>query len=91
MTSDNNETAIEPVPIQDTFITGVDRVEFLGNSIARIYLYSEAEGQRVIVGKMVMAIEHIPDGIMAVLKATRSKLLNFPWEGIPEPERIGRH
>lgn len=87
----NEETAIEPVPIQDTYICGVDRVEFLGKSNARLWLYAEEAGQRVIVGKIVMALEDIPASIATVMKGTWSKLTHIPLTEVALAHRVGRH
>ena len=92
MTSVNEETAIEPVPIQDTYICGVDRVEFLGRNNARIWLFAEEDGQRVIVGKVVMAIEDIPASIATVLRSTGARMMRFPWlDEVAIADRAGRH
>lgn len=87
----NNEAAIEPVPIQDTFITGVAKVEFLGKNNVRITLCSEEEGQRVIVGKIIVAVDDIPAVLAAVMKATWNRLTHIPLFEVAMANRIGRH
>ena len=87
----NEETAIEPVPIQDTYICGVDRVEFLGRNNVRIYLYATEGDQRVIVGKVVMALEDIPASIATVMKGTWSRLTHIPLTEVALSHRVGRH
>ena len=93
MSDENNaETAIEPVPIQDTYICGVDHVEFLGRNSVRIWLYVDENGQRVIKDKIVMAIEAIPECIATVLRATGARAMRFPWiDELAFADRSGRH
>jgi hypothetical protein len=87
----SEETVIEPVPIQDTYIQGVHRVEFLGRNNVRIHFYSEEDGRRVIVGKIVMAIEDIPAAIGEVMKGTWHRLTHIALTEVVIANRLGRH
>lgn len=91
MTNACDSETIEPIPIQDTHIMGVDRVEFLGRSNVRIWLYTEENGLRVIVGKVVMAIEDIPTAIATVMKSTWHRLTHIPLTEVALSHRVGRH
>lgn len=87
----NEENTIEPVPIQDTFIAGVHKVEFLGRCNVRIHLYSEEDGHRVIVGKVIMSLDDIPMAIATVMKATWHRLTHIPLTEVGMANRVGRH
>lgn len=88
---ETKNTASEPVPIQDTYITAVHRVEFLGRNNVRIHLYAEEDGQRVIVGKIIMAIDDIPGSIATLLKATVGSVTRLSLLEVQVANRVGRH
>jgi hypothetical protein len=48
---------IEPVPVDDVFVTGVGRIEDLGNYCIRVWLYAEEGTQKVVKAKLIMPIE----------------------------------
>lgn len=89
----NGSEAIELIAIPDTFATGVDRVEFLGRTNVRIYLYSQQDGQRVLSAKIVMAIESIDPSIMEVLKGLGTNRVVRPmWlDELKLADKTGRH
>lgn len=45
--------AIEPVPVEDTFLTGVHWIEHLPGDLIRYWLYVEEDGEHVIKAKNV--------------------------------------
>lgn len=45
--------AVEPVPIDDTFLNGIYKVEVLPGDLVRFWLYVEENGQKIIKAKNV--------------------------------------
>ena len=45
--------AIEPVPVDDLFLTGIHCVEHLPGDLVRFWLYVQEDGQRIIKAKTV--------------------------------------
>lgn len=82
--------------IHDTFVSGVGQVEILGPN-ARITFYVEQEAvgggepDKIVVGKIVVAITDIPDCIKAVVMATLKRPSHLPWMEITAADRAGRH
>lgn len=74
MAGDGTPALIEPIPIQDTFATGVHRVEIVG-SCARFILYvdqccPDGKTERVTVSKITMPLEYVPAAIRAAIDGT---------------------
>lgn len=66
---------VEAEVIRDTFVTGIGDIQILGHN-ARITLYADhhatgdRSAERVIVARLVVALDTIPSGIKDVMKAT---------------------
>ena len=68
---------VEPVPIQDVFVSGIAEIEIIG-PCARFILYvdqhpigdGDAGRERVVVAKVVMPVEAIPPAIRLMMLAS---------------------
>ncbi len=87
----DNEEAVESVPIHDTYITGVHRLEFLSRHTVRIILYVDENGTRIVKEKLLMEVDSIPAAIAFVMKATWHRLTHIPLMEVAMANRVGRH
>lgn len=70
----------EPIAILDTFTSGLGRVEIMKGGCARFILYAEmtlesGEVENVVVAKIVMPIDAVPEAIGMASAATASTLV----------------
>jgi hypothetical protein len=64
---------VEPVPVQDIFVSGLGAVEDLGGGVYRFVFFSrqyvEGEEERVTVAKLVGQMDAIPPAIFMAAQA----------------------
>jgi hypothetical protein len=60
---------IESVPVQDVFCEGIGRIQIVGQN-ARFFLYVQDGDERVIVSKVVIPLENLPEAIRLAMEVT---------------------
>jgi hypothetical protein len=66
---------IEPIPLQDDIVTGVDHIQVVGKSMVRFALYIEGDPptdggppDRILVRKIVIPIDCLPKAMRKALR-----------------------
>lgn len=65
---------VEPIAVQDNFVSGIDHIEMAGNSCCRFYVYTDhtpidgSPPERVLVAKIVIPLDELPKAIRKTLR-----------------------
>lgn len=65
---------IQPIAVQDEFVSGIDHIEMLGTSCARFYLYVDhvpddgEPPERVLVRQVVVPLDCLPKAVRKTLR-----------------------
>jgi hypothetical protein len=70
---------IEPIPVQDIFVSGIGAIEKIGGGNLRFYLYVEqqsddgTQSEKILVAKIVAPASAVPDAIMKMVGVIGAK------------------
>lgn len=74
----------EPMPVADTFCSGLGEVENVGGGCLRFYMYvlqqppGGGEPEKIVVAKIIMPLSAVPDAIVKTILAVGGATLKLP-------------